>query len=60
MIILNGYLGKFFRENIIYFLDLLKCIFLLMLIEWELDNFGICKIDERNFLKEFFILVIGI
>lgn len=33
VIILNGYLGKFFRENIIYFLDLLKCIFLLMLIE---------------------------
>lgn len=57
---MNGYLGKFFKENIIYFLDLLKCIFLLMLIEWELDNFGICKIDERNFLKELFILVIGI
>lgn len=56
---MNRYLGKLFKENNIYFLDLIKCIFLLMLIERELDNFGICRIDEKNFLKEMFILVFG-
>lgn len=58
-ITLNGYLGKPFRENIIHLPDLLKCILSPMSIERELDNLGICKIDERNLSKEPFIPVIG-
>lgn len=58
-ITLNGYLGKPFRENIIHLPDLLKCILSPMSIERELDNLGICKMDEKNISKEPFNPVIG-
>lgn len=51
LISFNVYFGKFFKENYIYFLDVLKCINELSLIERELDNFDICSIDIKILLK---------
>lgn len=58
-ITMNRYLGKPLKENNIHLPDLLKCILSPMSIERELDNLGICRIDEKNLSKETFILVLG-